>query len=825
MCTNKPASLTDEEILTATDAIVARCGRAPEAAIPILQALQTEFRHLPRVALEQVCRTTEITPSQIAGISTFYAQFRHHGTGKHLIQVCHGTACHVAGAELVTDAIRRHLNLKDDQETTEDGLFTVERVGCVGCCSLAPVMLIDGVTFGHLDANKAVDSVEQFLRDEAAGLHDQKREERRHKSQERKAKGQPEVELRVGLNSCCIASGSMQVCEALEKAAAETGADVVVKPVGCTGMCHRVPMVEVVVPGGQSILYGDNNERRAIQIVRQNIQPKGLLRKIGRAVTTAIDLLVNDEAWHDINDHEVSSKHGPGGAFLDRQVRVVTDQCNQLDPLDIEEYIESGGYEALRECVTRMTQDEIIAMVERSGMRGRGGAGFPTAKKWRLTREAPGERRFVVCNGDEGDPGAFMDRMLLEAYPHRVLEGLAIAARAVGAKEGYLYIRAEYAMAVQRVERAIAQAEEQGLLGKRIFGSDFELTLRVMRGAGAFVCGEETALLASIQGLRGMPRFRPPYPAQKGLWECPTNVNNVETYATLPWVVRHGAESFAALGTEKSKGTKVFALAGRIARGGLIEVPMGATISDIVYHIGGGVKGQESGRQFKAVQLGGPSGGCVPARMAHTPIDYEAVRETGAIMGSGGLVVLDDTTCMVDIARFFLDFTQKESCGKCTFCRLGTKRMLEILERLCAGEGKQNDLEELEVLAHQVKNGSLCGLGKTAPNPILTTLRYFRDEYEAHIERPGHPATCPAGKCAALIRYEVQNGCIGCTLCAQQCPVGAIEPTPYEKHRINSALCVRCGGCRNVCPEGAVAIVPRKVAVPAEPQVETVGTH
>jgi NADH-quinone oxidoreductase subunit F len=520
MCTNKPAHLTDEEILAATDAIVARCGRSPESAIPILQAIQTQFRHLPRVALEHVCRTTDIKPAQIAGISTFYSQFRHHGTGKHLIQVCHGTACHVAGAELVTDAIRRHLNLKDDQETTEDGLFTVERVGCVGCCSLAPVMLIDGVTFGHLDANKAVESVEQFLRDEAAGLHDQKREERRRQSQERKALGQPEVELRVGLNSCCIASGSMQVCEALEKAAAETGADVLVKPVGCTGMCHRVPLVEVVAPGGQSILYGDNNERRAIQIVRQNIQPKGLWRKIGRAVTTAIDLLVNDEAWHDINDHEVDPKHGPGGAFLDRQVRVVTDQCNQLDPLDIEEYIESGGYQALRECVTGMTPDEIIALVERSGMRGRGGAGFPTARKWRLTREAPGERRFVVCNGDEGDPGAFMDRMLLEAYPHRVIEGLAIAAHAVGAQEGYLYIRAEYAMAVQRVERAIAQAEERGLLGRGIFGSDFDLTLRVMRGGGRICVRRGNGPSCLHSGLAWNASVPPPYPAQKGLGDA-----------------------------------------------------------------------------------------------------------------------------------------------------------------------------------------------------------------------------------------------------------------------------------------------------------------
>ncbi len=684
------------------------------------------------------------------------------------------------------------------------------------------------MTFGHLDANKASSRSSSFCATKRRCLHDQKREER--PTSESGAKGPGAARGGTarfwGLNSCCIRQRFRAGVRSARKSRAETGADVVVKTGGMQGDVPRVPLVDGGGAGGQSILYGTTTNVARFRLFGRTSSPRDCGRKIGRALTTAIDLLVNDEAWHDINDHEVDPKHGsrwgiPGSSGARGHGSVQSCSIRSI----LKSISSRVAYQALRECVTGMTADEIIALVERSGMRGRGGAGFPTARKWRLTREATGERRFVVCNGDEGDPGAFMDRMLLEAYPHRVIEGLAIAARAVGAQEGYLYIRAEYAMAVQRVERAIAQAEERGLLGRGIFGSDFDLSLRVMRGAGAFVCGEETALLASIQGLRGMPRFRPPYPAQKGLWECPTNVNNVETYASLPWIVRHGPEAFAALGTEHSKGTKVFALAGRIARGGLIAAPLGATISDIVDHIGGGGKGQEAGRQFKAVQLGGPSGGCVPARMAHTPIDYEAVRETGAIMGSGGLVVMDDTTCMVDIARFFLDFTQKESCGKCTFCRLGTKRMLEILERLCAGEGKQKDLEELEELAHQVKNGSLCGLGKTAPNPILTTLRYFRDEYEAHIERPGHPATCPAGKCAALIRYEIQTGCIGCTLCAQQCPVGAIEPTPYEKHKINSTLCVRCGGCRNVCPEGAVAIVPRKVAAPVKPEVESVGVR
>ena len=443
-------------------------------------------------------------------------------------------------------------------------------------------------------------------------------------------------------------------------------------------------------------------------------------------------------------------------------------------------------------------QGQIISTIEQSGLRGRGGAGFPTGQKWRVVSQQNHETKYVICNGDEGDPGAFMDRMILESFPFRVIEGLAIAAMAVGAREGIFYIRHEYPLAVKRVRAAIAELEKRGWLGEKLFGVGTPFKLSVFEGAGAFVCGEETALIASMEGQRGMPKLRPPFPAQSGLWAKPTLINNVETLAMVPWILRNGADKFAAIGTTKSKGTKVFALAGKIQRGGLIEIPMGTTLREIVEDIGGGVG---AGRRFKGVQIGGPSGGCVPARLADTSVDFESLREIGAIMGSGGLVVFDDTSCMVDLARYFLQFTQDQSCGKCTFCRVGTKRMLDILERLCIGKATRQHLEELEKLAVQVGAGSLCGLGKTAPNPVLTTLKYFRDEYEAHLQ-----GRCPAGKCAALIRYSINTDCTGCTLCAQHCPVDAIPMTPYEQHVIDDAKCTRCDTCRQVCPDNAVEV-------------------
>jgi NADH-quinone oxidoreductase subunit F len=570
------------------------------------------------------------------------------------------------------------------------------------------------------------------------------------------------VEIRIGMGSCGVASGAEPIRDILQQATK-------VKTVGCNGMCHLEPLVQVVDPNGRVTLYSNVTVETAHLIIRRHFR---WWSRLAACAGLAGPLF---------SERSCPPRNG----------RIVLENCGEIDPLNIDDYLKRDGYRALQLCRTQ-SPEQIIAAITESGLRGRGGAGFPTGRKWALGHAQPDPVKYVVCNGDEGDPGAFMDRAVLESDPHRVLEGLAIAAYAIGAAEGYLYIRAEYPLAVRHVRAAIVQARDRGYLDS--------LHLEVREGAGAFVCGEETALIQSLEGQRGMPRLRPPYPVERGFRGKPTIINNVETLACVPWIIRHGPQAFAAFGTPTSRGTKVFALTGKINRGGLVEVPMGVTIREVVEDIGGGIK---NGRQFKAVQLGGPSGGCIPARLADTPIDYDALAKTGAIMGSGGLVVLDDRDCMVDIARFFLKFTQAESCGKCTFCRIGTKRMLEILERLCNGTGRRDDLEKLETLADYVSRGSLCGLGQTAPNPVATTLRYFREEYEAHL----HEKRCPAGRCPALIRYRVTDNCIGCTLCAQVCPVGAIAYRPYEKHEVDERLCTRCDMCRQACQDDAIEVM------------------
>ncbi|MDP6636190.1 MAG: NAD(P)H-dependent oxidoreductase subunit E [Phycisphaerae bacterium] len=773
------------------DEAIGSIGRGPDSVIAILQAIQTHYRYLPPEALEYLCNNTDITPAQVTGVSTFYTQFRHKPVGKHMIGVCHGTACHVKGAQDIHDALDRHLGLTDGEDTDADELFTVQKVACLGCCTLAPAVQIDHLTYGHL----TTDTIPKMLQDFLAAAD-------KHPAEIGSGIGidvaNDMTEVRIGLGSCCVASGSEKIYRAMSDAVERNHAKAVIKPVGCIGMCHRTPLVELVTPDNTSHLYDRVDPQDAEAIVRKHIKPTGIFGRLTATLRHGVDSLLTDQGWGAADRRYIDPRDKPVTDFLSRQKHIATECCGYINPVDIEEYIAHGGFDAMKQILAKADPAETIDAVIASGLRGRGGAGFPTGVKWRLVAETDNPTKYIVCNGDEGDPGAFMDRMILESYPYRVIEGMVIASRTVGAHEGYLYIRAEYPLAVRRVKQAIDTCMERGLLGEDILGSGHSLSLKIMEGAGAFVCGEETALLASIEGKRGMPVLRPPFPAQSGLWDKPTLVNNTETFATVPWIIRNGADAFAEMGTETSKGTKVFSLAGKIARGGLIEVPMGITIGEIVDEIGGGIAGDNT---FKAVQIGGPSGGCVPGTLSDTTVDFEALTSVGAMMGSGGLVVLDNSDCMVDITRYFLEFTQDQSCGRCTPCRIGTRRMLDILTRLCEGHGRNGDLERLEELARSVKKSSLCGLGKTAPNPVLSTLEYFRQEYEAHLE-----GRCPAGRCKALITYSITDDCIGCTLCAQQCPSDAIGMTPYRKHEIDPEKCTRCNACKAICPENAVRI-------------------
>jgi NADH-quinone oxidoreductase subunit F len=752
-------------------------GTQQDSLIPLLQAVQERFRYVPDDVLRKISDRTGIPAAEIESVASFYSYFRRTPVGEHVVRICHGTACHVRGADLVEDSLRRHLSMSAGEETDQSGAFTLERVACVGCCTLAPVVVVDNATYGGLTAEtapRALDRPEPIVPPPHHG---------------RKARTDGPIRIRIAADSCCAACGSLDVRQELEAAADRYGLRGAIETVSCTGICHQMPMCEVVDPIAGHVRYSNLRHGEADSIVRRHLRAS----VVGRFRSGVAGLL--DAIGQPGSEESLIPKSDPRDPvlceFIKPQLRIAMEGNGVTPPLDLEAYRATGGFQALTMVREAKDPDALIGSIERSGLRGRGGAGFPTGRKWRSVRDAKAERKVLICNGDEGDPGAFMDRMLLESFPFRVLEGMLIASFAMGIDEAILYIRAEYPHAVASIRSAIDILDHENLLGG--------VRLRIVRGAGAFVCGEETALINSIEGHRGTPRVRPPYPSESGLWGRPTCVNNVETYALVPWILRHGAEAFSAIGSQSSKGTKVFALAGAVKRGGLIEVPMGTTIRTIVQEIGGGVA---DGRSFKAVLIGGPSGGCVPASLSDTPVDYEALRSVGAIMGSGGLVVLDDRSCMVDVARFFIRFTQNESCGKCTMCRVGTRRMLEILDRICQGRAQAEDLTKLEELADAVTRGSICGLGQTAPNPVLSTLRHFRSEYEAHLQ--GH---CPAGRCMDLIRYEIDDRCIGCTRCAQVCPVKAIDMAPHRRHTIRQDLCVKCDVCRPVCPEEAISIV------------------
>lgn len=575
----------------------------------------------------------------------------------------------------------------------------------------------------------------------------------------------------VGQGSCGIATGAKKTAVEFNKLIAEKKLNIPVELTGCVGTCYLEPIVDV---------YEDNGEyTRYVKVQPENV------------AAIVENHLMNGNVVSGQTISEIDKE------FVGKQHRVVLRNCGMINPEDIDEYLAVDGYKGIEKVLKSMTQDEVIEEIKISGLRGRGGAGFPTWFKWNAAKGNKGQNKYIVCNADEGDPGAFMDRSVLEGDPHSLIEGMIIGGYAMGATEGIIYCRAEYPLAIQRLENAMNQARERGYLGKNIMGLGYDFDLRIKAGAGAFVCGEETALIASLEGERGMPRLKPPFPAQKGYWQMPTNINNVETFANVPWILFNGGSAFGAMGTEKSKGTKVFALAGKIKKGGLVEVPMGMSIKDVIFGIGGGIKND---KQFKAVQMGGPSGGCIPAHLIDTPVTYEDINKTGAIVGSGGMIVMDEDTCMVDMARYFLNFTRDESCGKCNYCRIGTKRMLEILERITRGEGKEGDIELLEELAYKIKDGSMCGLGQTAPNPVLTTIKYFRNEYEDHI----YNKKCTAKSCKALISFKITDACKGCTACAKKCPVGAISGQVKEKHTIDPNVCIKCGKCEETCKFDAI---------------------
>ncbi len=767
----------------AIDRALERLGTDRGNLIALLQAVQDAYQFLPAGALAYLAQRTGVSEAEITGVATFYGQFRLRPVGRHRVRVCVGTACHVKGAERTFEAFLRELGVAAGEDTDPRGKFTVEKVACLGCCMLAVAVQVDQTIYANVTPSRVKAVLRDVLADEPGGA-----------GEEPAPHGGGGAVLRLCACSSCGAAGAAEVLREVRRVVRVRRLPILVREVGCTGGSFHAPLIEVAREDGRCFRYGRVRVRDVETILLGHVRPARAVERLSAKVRALAELAFTGGGEEPPLRFPLSVREQADACYWLSQQRIATEGAGEHPPLDFEDYRKSGGFAAYERCLRELTPEAVVDELERSGLRGRGGGGFPTGRKWRAVSAARvlgGGSAAVVCNGDEGDPGAFMDRMLLESYPFRVLEGLLIAAYAVGAGEGLLYIRHEYPLAVSRVRAAIALLKERGLL-KAPF------SLRVVEGAGAFVCGEETALLASVEGRRGVPHVRPPYPSEKGLRGAPTLVNNVETLALVPWILREGAAAFRAVGTAGSSGTKAFALAGKIARGGLVEVPMGITLGELVNRIGGGAG---EGGVFKAVQVGGPSGGCIPASLSDTPVDYEALARAGGMMGSGGLVALDAADCMVDIARYFLTFTQRESCGTCTTCRIGTRRMLEILERLCEGRGREGDIEALQRLAELVRAGSICGLGKTAPNPVLSTLRHFRSEYEAHVR-----GVCPARRCRPLIEFRVNERCIGCTLCAQNCPADAIAFTPLVRAEIRQERCTKCDICRQVCPEKAIDI-------------------
>ena len=767
--------------------------------IMILQDVQAELSYLPPEAIEIISEKLNIPQSQIYSVSTFYKSFFLKPRGKHKIDICEGTACHIRGAAVLMNQVSDELGIKAG-ETTDDGEYSLNSVHCVGACAMAPVVVIDGTYHGSMTATKVSREIKKCCSaDQTCIRPDQKEEpltvitgrigspENFNHLKESLIKERPTEEpmILVCAGTGCLAKGSLGVAEALRKTVAAAGIDLTVKTgiktVGCQGFCEKGPLV-ILHP--ESIFYTGVTPDDAHAIIYESV--------IGGK---PIDNLL----YHEPGE-EIGIKKYLEIPFFAGQQRIALRNVGTIDPLDLYDYIAHGGYSSLFKALYSMKPEEVILEVEQSGLRGRGGGGFPTGRKWRTTAFAESDTRYVICNGDEGDPGAFMDRSIMEGDPHSVIEGMILCAYAVNASRGYVYVREEYPRALKHLQSAIDQARRAGLLGQNIGGTDFSFDISINRGTGAFICGESTALMQSIEGKVGEPRAKYIRSAERGLYDRPTVLNNVETFVNIPVIIDRGAAWFAGTGTPGSPGTKVFSVVGKVKNTGLVEVPMGTTLRSVIYDLCGGILSDKS---FKAVQTGGPSGGCLPESKIDLPVDFDTLTREGSMMGSGGMIVMDEDTCMVDVARYFIDFLSQESCGKCTACRSGLSSLLAILNRICAGKGVPEDITSIEKLLSLLENGSLCGLGKSAPNPVRSTLSHFKDEYLAHIV----DKKCPAGVCRALISFEINDLCTGCRLCAKACPQTAISGDKKEKHFIDQSLCNQCGICRATCNFDAVTII------------------
>jgi NADH:ubiquinone oxidoreductase subunit F (NADH-binding)/NADH:ubiquinone oxidoreductase subunit E/NAD-dependent dihydropyrimidine dehydrogenase PreA subunit len=782
--------------LTVVEEVLNRYPSDAASLIMVLQDVQAALNHVPDEAVDLVSDRLGVPRTKVHSAVSFYKAFSVEPRGKHRIDVCMGTACHVRGAERLVNQLADELDVAPG-DTTTDGEVTLDTVHCVGACALGPVVVLDGACHGEMKPRKLSRAVKACCESEPAAaiaatpgatldieaVADpaalQSWRDRLHAAADTDT-----AVISLCAGSGCRALGADAMIAAFETVIAERGlaGKVRIQKNGCHGFCER-GLICIVRPKG--VLYQKIKPTDAAEIIEQTIEHDGVVER----------LLFEDPATGAklANEQDIP--------FYARQTRSLMKQNALIDPLSIDDYVAAGGYGALARALTGMTPEQVIDEVKASGLRGRGGGGFHAARKWASARKVAAERKFILCNADEGDPGAFMDCSLLEGNPHSVIEGMIIGAYAVAGgqsrAEGYVYVRAEYPVAVEHLNAALDQARAAGLLGDDILGSGFAYDIKVSRGGGSFVCGESTALMKSIEGEIGEPRAKYVHTSTSGLYDSPTVLNNVETWANVPLIVNEGADAFTSIGTERSKGTKIFSLVGKVVNTGLVEVPMGMTLREIVYDIGGGIR---DGKTFKAVQTGGPSGGCVPASLLDIPVDFDELSKAGSMMGSGGMIVMDEHTCMVDVARYFTEFLSHESCGKCAACRLGLDQMLAILQRICAGEGAPDDLPTLEKLFAVLDDGSLCGLGKSAANPVRSTLAHFRDEYEAHI----NDKRCPAGVCRELIIFEVTDACNGCGACAKVCPADAVVGEKNSRHSINIDVCTSCGLCQASCPEDAI---------------------